>query len=80
MEQTGSASLANTLSAWTRCSWVLGRNVVDARGIEVVGLCGGRGLCDVCLDVWLSAFVACKNAIIMVKSNSESPILFRPLF
>ena len=33
-----------------------------------------------CLDVWLSAFVACKNAIIMVKSNSESPILFRLLF
>ena len=26
---------------------VLGRNVVDARGIEVVGLCGGRDLFDV---------------------------------
>ena len=26
---------------------VLGRNVVDARGIEVVGFCGGRDLFDV---------------------------------
>ena len=26
---------------------VLGRNAVDARGVEVVGLCGGRDLFDV---------------------------------
>ena len=39
MEQTGSASLTNTLSAWTRYSWVFSAEMLWMHGISRLSAC-----------------------------------------